>query len=231
MAETIRLDPQQSRGSLAPLAQCYLDALLAADRGAARRLIFDAVDDGESLQSIYLDVFQPALYEVGRRWEINEITVADEHFCTAATQLIMSELYPRIFEQPRCGRSLIAASVSGELHEIGIRMVCDLFEMNGWDAYYVGANTPADAVVSTAASRGMDVLGVSATMQQHVDRVAQLIEAVNRNPELSDLRIMVGGQPFNESPELWRQIGAHGCADRADHAVELAESWTSPPAA
>ena len=43
---------------------------------------------------------------------------------------------------------MVATCIGGELHEIGIRMVADFFEMEGWDTYYLGANTPADAVVA-----------------------------------------------------------------------------------
>jgi hypothetical protein len=36
----------------------------------------------------------------------------------------------------------VAACVSGELHEIGVRMLCDLLEMEGWNTIYLGANVP-----------------------------------------------------------------------------------------
>jgi len=58
---------------------------------------------------------------------MNEVSVAQEHYCTAATQLIMSQLYPHIFAGEKTERTLIATCVAGDLHEIGIRMVSDLF--------------------------------------------------------------------------------------------------------
>ena len=70
---------------------------------------------------------------------MNLLSVAQEHYCTAATQLVMSQLYPRIFSTERRGRTLVAARVADDLHEIGLRMVADFFEMEGWDTFYVGA--------------------------------------------------------------------------------------------
>lgn len=34
-------------------------------------------------------------------------------------------------------------------HEIGMRMVADFFEMEGWDTYYLGANTPTRSILQT----------------------------------------------------------------------------------
>ena len=49
-----------------------------------------------SIRDVYLLVFQPCQREVGRLWEAGRITVAQEHYCTAATQVIMSQLAPRL---------------------------------------------------------------------------------------------------------------------------------------
>jgi MerR family transcriptional regulator, light-induced transcriptional regulator len=130
-------------GPLSGLARDYLGALLRGDRREAGRLVLDAVESGTSVKDIYLHVFQECQREVGRLWQMNRLSVAEEHYCTAATQLVMSQLYPRVFAGERNGRTLVATCVAGDLHEIGVRMVSDFFEMEGWDAYYVGANAPA----------------------------------------------------------------------------------------
>ena len=82
---------------LTPLAHQYLAALRRGERHVASRLVLDAVAAGTSIPEIYLHVFEPAQHEIGRLWQINQMSVAEEHYCTAATQLIMSQLYPQIF--------------------------------------------------------------------------------------------------------------------------------------
>jgi methanogenic corrinoid protein MtbC1 len=172
-----------------------------------------------------MHVFQPTQREVGRLWQINRVSVAQEHYCTAATQLIMSQLYPHIFGAPRIDRRLVATCVGGELHEIGIRMVADFFEMEGWDTYYLGANTPLEGVVETVVERQADTLGISATMTFHVREVIALIEGVRACEMGGRTKILVGGYPFNLSRDLWRQVGADGCALNAQEAVDVAASW------
>jgi methanogenic corrinoid protein MtbC1 len=209
---------------LSSLARAYLDALLAGDRRAASRLILDAVQEGTEVQEVYLHVFQPVQREVGRMWQMNRLSIAQEHYVTAATQLVMSQLYPRIFGTTRVGRCLVATCVGGELHEIGVRMVADLFEMAGWDSYYLGANTPVQGVLQALEERRADVLAISATLTVHVGQVRTLIERIRATDENQGINrsILVGGYPFLLSSELWRRVGADGFARDAREAVRVA---------
>ncbi len=206
---------------LTDLAAQYLSLLLQGQRHAAVQLILDAVRQGASVSDIYLDVFQQTQKEIGRLWQTNEISVAQEHYCTAVTQFTMSQLYPYIFTAVRKDRRMVATSVGGELHEIGIRMVADFFELNGWDTYYLGANTPTESVVQAVAENGADLVAISATLTPHVQKVANLVEAIRtmKRPP----RVMVGGYPFNISKNLWRIVGADGTAGDARQAVQTGE--------
>jgi len=204
------------------LARQYLRLLLGGERHAAGRLILDAADSGVPVKELYLHVFHASQREIGRLWQTNQLSVAQEHYCTAATQLIMAQLYPRIFRTEKNGRRLVATSIAGELHEIGGRFVADFFEMEGWDTYYLGANSPTPAVVQALAERKAHVLAVSATMTFHVRAVEELVAAVRASEGLRAVKVMVGGYPFNVEPELWRRVGADAYAADASEAVAAA---------
>lgn len=204
------------------LAQRYLDLLLAARRGEATRLILGAIEAGDlTIRELYLDVFQPVLHEVGRRWQANQLSVAHEHFVSAATQMLMSQLYPRLLATPRRGRALVAACAGDELHEIGLRMVADLFELDGWDSYYLGARVPIDATLIAIRERRADVLALSATLPDHRHHLRATIEAIRGTPELAATRVLVGGAAFQTS-DAWHETGADGFAADAASAVALA---------
>jgi methanogenic corrinoid protein MtbC1 len=209
-------------GLFAELARLYLDTLLAGDRHAASRLIMDAVSSGVGVKQIYLHVFQRSQYEIGRLWQMNRLTVAQEHYCTAATQLIMSQLYPRIFSTYKNGRTLVATCVGGDLHEIGVRMVSDFFELEGWDTYYLGANTPAEAVVRAVADRRADVLAVSVTITSRASAAAEMIAAIRASDPAGRVKVLAGGYPFNLAPDLWKQVGADAWAADAEQAIAVA---------
>jgi methanogenic corrinoid protein MtbC1 len=212
----------EGAGSHTPLATGFFKLLLNGERHVASRLILDAVDSGVPVKDIYLHVFQPSQRELGRLWQLNQISVAQEHYCTAATQLIMAQLYPRIFRTEKNGRKIVATSIGGELHEIGIRIIADFFEMEGWDTYYLGANSPTAAIVQAVADRRADLLAVSATMTFHIRAVESLITAVRASVSSNGVKVLVGGYPFNLEPELWKRVGADAYAADASEAVAVA---------
>lgn len=205
------------------LAKRYLDFLLRGERQAALALVQDAIRSGTGIGELWLRVFQDSQYEVGRLWQANQISVAQEHYCTAATQLIMSRLYSHVLSGPRSGRVLVTACAPEEIHELGMRMVADFFEMEGWDTYHLGANLPTAALVGYVAQRQPELLGLSATMTFHLEGVAGMVRALRASPETRGVRIMVGGYAFNREPDLWRDIGADGHARDAEGALIAAE--------
>ena len=207
---------------LADLAGAYLDALLRGERPRAFQLILDAMQAGVALRALYLHVFQRTQHELGRLWQLNRISVAHEHYGTAATQLIMAQLYPAILATAKTGRRFIGACVTGELHELGARMVADFLELEGWETYYLGANTPAESVVRMAVEHQAHVLGISATMPFHVHAVAALVAAVRSAEACKAVKVLVGGYPFMRAPDLWQRVGADGYARDAQEAVAVA---------
>lgn len=204
------------------LARQFLDRLLEGDRRGAVGLIDRAIKDGVSMKALYLDVFQCSQRELGRLWQLNQITVAQEHFCTAATLSIMNQFYRAILETPRNGRRLVCCCAAGDLHEMGLRIVADLFELEGWDTDYIGANTPGQDFLNTVERAPPDLIAISATMTYHVDAVRELVRGVRERPALSGIPVLVGGRPFLVSEGLWQQVGADGWAADALQALQKA---------
>ena len=209
--------------ALSGLARQYLETLLGAERQEGTRLVLGAVRAGVAVADLYLQVFQRRQREVGRLWQLRQITVAQEHYCTAATQLALSQLYPYLFALPKKGRKLVASSVGGELHEVGLRIVTDLFEADGWDTLYLGADLPAGGVVEAVERHRPDLLVISVTMAFHLPGVERLVAQVRSSAACRGVKVMVGGYPFNVDPGLWRRVV------RTATPVMRARRWTWPP--
>ncbi|MCX6270311.1 MAG: cobalamin-dependent protein [Bacteroidetes bacterium] len=206
-----------------PVARDYLESLLSGDRLKAQLLVNREYEKGVSVKDIYLNIFQPVQYEIGRLWQTNRINVAQEHYCSAATQVIMSQLHPYIFKGKRKKRKMVATCIQGELHEIGARMVTDFFEMDGWDTHYLGANTPTDAIIYYLNYEKPDLLAISATMTFHIGAVEELVRKIKLSPEVpQNMKIIVGGYPFKIAGDLWKKIGADGYAINASEALKIA---------
>lgn len=207
----------------ARIAREYLALLLVGDRRKASELILGLVSSGLSIREVYLHIFGPVQQELGRLWQTGQLTVAQEHFCTAATQSIMSQLYPQMLSIKGTKGKIVALSVSGELHEIGIRMVTDLLEMDGWTTYYLGANTPSATICEVVLDQDADLLAISATMTYHLHSVREAIDIIRGDSRCADLPILVGGYPFNVDTNLWKKLGADGYSSDVNDIGNLAD--------
>ncbi|MGZ5244168.1 MAG: cobalamin-dependent protein [Bacteroidia bacterium] len=209
------------------LSREYLQYLLNGKRQKASQLIMKSVENGIPVKDIYENVFEKSQYEIGRLWQLNKINVGQEHYCTAATELIMSQLYNYIISDKQKNHSIVSACVEGDYHEIGIRMVSDFFEMEGWDTFHLGANTPTPSLLKILEEQQPDIVLLSATMTYHVQILSDVIKKIRANDQLQSTKIMVGGYPFKLAPKLWQKVGADGFAKSASQALEKAEELIS----
>ncbi len=200
----------------------YVQFLLHSQKNDAQKLIMDLVNQGVKIEDIYLYIFQEAMRDVGELWHNGDIQVGREHYCTAVTQYLMSTLYSYIFQPKRSNKKILASAVGSELHEIGIRMVADFFELHGWDTNYLGPNLPQSELIRFAKEFKPNVIALSITMPYHISILKDTIAEIRTDQELKDIKIIVGGIPFLDNEDLYKYVGADGVAMNAKQGIELA---------
>lgn len=214
--------PTAQSQKLAKEKEAYLNALLNSDRNGAKQIIDDLLERGVGIEDIYLNVFTDTMRRVGELWHDGIISVGVEHYCTAVTQYLMSTMYEQIFNSERKNKKMIACAVGSELHEMGIRMVTDIFELNGWDTYYLGANLPIAEIIDFAKINKPDVIALSITMPYHLGLMKETITQIKNEYELQHLKILVGGLPLINNEELVSSLGADGFAVDATEGLRVA---------
>ncbi|MDT8323142.1 MAG: cobalamin-dependent protein [Bacteroidota bacterium] len=180
----------------ARLREQYLRSLLLGDKRDCAAIVQRLLDDGMPVRTLYVDLFQDALYSVGALWERNQISVATEHLATSVTLSLFQLVYPRVFSIPRIGRTALVACATDEHHHIGARMVSDVCELHGWDCHFTGSNTPVDDLCRMVVEKRPEFLGISLTLFANVGNLLQLIRSVRH--EMPSLPIVVGGQAFRD---------------------------------
>ena len=199
----------------------YLEQVLRGERQAAQETIRDAMARGIQPKDIYINVIQRAQYEVGRRWQLGQISVAQEHYATELAHQILSQVNISMTRHTCRKGNLVVTCVGNEMHGLGPRMVADFLEMDGWDVSYLGANTPHADIISMLKERNAKALLVSATMGYNVKRVRVLIRHIRADPRLEKLKVMVGGYAFNSVEGLWSVVGADGFARDAEETIRV----------
>ena len=173
----------------------FLQCLLAGDRGRCRAVFESWLAANDLvLRALYQDRLQPALYRVGELWEQGRVSVATEHLATAIVEGLLAMVYPRLFERPGSGRSAVIACAPHEFHRIGGKMVADLFELNGWRGWFLGAKTREGELLELIQQKSPDALVLSLTVHFNLDALLRTAAAVRS--DCPDLPILVGGQGF-----------------------------------
>ncbi len=176
------------------LYEAYLATLLDGDRSKCHDIVQKLLGEKIDLKKLYTDLFQRSMYRVGELWENNRITVATEHLSTSITESLLNLAYPSVFASERIGRKVVISCAANEFHQIGGKMVADIFELNGWDGYFLGANSPIEETVRFIHETRPDVVGFSLSILSNLDNLKRGIEVFRS--DFPNLDLLIGGQAF-----------------------------------
>lgn len=183
-----------------------LAKLIDANHGSdAVKVAIEAVADNTvSIQSLYLDILSPLLIETGASWQEGKTKVWQEHLRSALIRGIIESLALEVASRapaPGASHIVVLACPPEEQHDIGLRMLSDLFRLDGWDAFFLGADTPIEEMVDAVVSLKAKALVVSAATHFNRLQLKSMIETIKRS--LPEVTLWVTGSAFRFEQEGW----------------------------
>lgn len=172
----------------------YLSALLAGNRKVCIGIVETLIENKVNIKTIYEDLFQKSMYQVGELWETNKISVSVEHLATAITESLLNIVYPYMFSEEKNKKKAVVTCTPGEFHQIGARMVADYFELNSWNSYFLGANTPTKELIRYINETKPDIIVISISIAFSIHTLFDLVGELTDN--FSNTKIILGGQAF-----------------------------------
>ncbi len=209
----------------------FLAALLAGDHTKCLYIARESASASEEIEPFYLHVIQPVMYEIGMLWERGAISVAQEHLASAIVVRVMAATGMLVNTPEKIKARAVVAAAPNEFHEIGAWMISDILEHEGWEVRYLGANTPAGDLFDLLRSFHPKLLLLSVTMPFNILKAKEIVDTLKKDEELNEISVIVGGRSFNDTPDLWRSIGADCFAANALELKALLRSmekqWTN----
>ena len=202
-----------------PECSAFEQALLAGDRREAIAIVERCLVDGRDLIAAELHIIQPALYRIGRKWQNNEVSVAQEHLATAIAQSVMSLGLMKTEPASPIGKRVLLACVEGNRHAVGLQMVADAYQLSGWDVQFLGADVPTAALVGQVLEWKPHLVGLSISFAHQLPVVRKVM--VRLQEALGNARppVIIGGLAINHFDALAGQVGAEGWGPDAAAAV------------
>lgn len=166
--------------------------------------------------TLYEQILAPSLRERFCHDKQEEICVWEEHVRTSTVRTIIECCFPYVVEERSkkyksgaAGKAIILCP-SEEYHEIGARMVADFFTLCGYDAVFVGANTPITDILGAIGCIKPEFMGISVSNSYNILTAQRLIKNILEIKAHANtkFKIVVGGCAFRQQPEIYLQIGA-----------------------
>lgn len=174
----------------------FLQNLLKGNRANCSALAHGYLQSNSSIMDLYEKVLKTALYRVGLLWEQNKITVATEHMATAITEGILNELFEQIISGKKFNKKVVVACVENEQHQVGIKMVADIFELKGWESFFLGTGIPTSELIKFLRETKPDLLAISLSVYFNFTNLLKMLETIKN--EFPNLLIMIGGQAIGQ---------------------------------
>lgn len=118
----------------------------------------------------------PLMKEVGDRWALKILGVANEHLATALLRNLLGTLL-RTTPTTRSAR-LLLTTPPGELHEMGLLSVALLAAAHGYSVCYLGTSLPVHEIAYAAVKSRADVVGLSLVYSEAPAELASEVFAV-----------------------------------------------------
>jgi methanogenic corrinoid protein MtbC1 len=214
---------QQPRITAADVER-FVHALAGRDRKAATRLALGLLEAGATVQELVQGLLGPAQVEVGRRWEANQSSVADEHAATAITDAVLGALAWRIEAAEDQGHVVVTCA-EGEWHSLPARMAAEVLRLHGWQVTFLGASTPADHLRRFVAEVGAVGVVISCSVPIFLGGAQRSVQAA----QSAGVPVLVGGRGLGPDGLRARRLGADGWAPDPVAAADLLGNWRQQP--
>jgi MerR family transcriptional regulator, light-induced transcriptional regulator len=199
--------PTSNAIGLRAMEEHLLDAFHSFDARRANQILEEALTIYD-VETVSLEVMQPALIRLGLMWEQGVTCMAVEHFATSFCMRKLSGLFNA--SQPEVGsHTIVMSGVAGEMHELGLLISAVIFSRSGYRVIYLGPNLPAEELVAVIHSIRADAVVFSAPTDTSTETLRATIARLRALEPADQLPLIgYGGAVFERRPELQDTVAA-----------------------
>jgi len=168
----------------------------------------------------------PGMSAVGIKFRDGDVFLP-ELLLSAKTMKTALEILLPILRQQGTGfiGRVIIGTVSGDLHDIGRKIVASMLQGNGFEVIDLGIDVDPEKFVEAVRDSDAQILGLSALLTSTMPMMEATIKALEKARLRQKVKVMVGGASVTQA--YADRIGADGYGADAVAAVEKARAFIS----
>jgi corrinoid protein of di/trimethylamine methyltransferase len=180
-----------------------------------------AIADGCNPLELMDQAFIPAINEVGELFGSGQMffpeLIGAAAAMKAASDIVNEVLASGDVSEQQEKKTVVIASVKGDVHDIGKCIVVSLMTANGFIVHDLGRDVSAEDIIEKAVGVNADVIGTSALLTTTMAEQKVLEEALKSEGLRDRFKTIVGGAPV--TPRWAKKIGADAYAENAQDGV------------
>lgn len=185
--------------------QSFMKYLKEEDKQQAVDFAYQLLKEQKvTIEDLYLKLLAPSLLEFACDSEDADVCIWKEHFRTSVIRTILELSYVFILERlkhvKRIPNKIVVLTPAFEYHEIGAIINTHFLLLEGFDASYIGANTPKAEIISAIRAYNPDYVALSVTNPYNLVITKQTTDEIKRF--FPEVKIILGGQAFNHQHAL-----------------------------
>jgi methylmalonyl-CoA mutase cobalamin-binding domain/chain len=168
----------------------------------------------EDVQTLILDM------AVGDKYEDGEFFLSELIMAGYLASEVANLLKPHLLKTQRAALgTIVMGTVKGDIHDIGKNIVIMMLDAAGFEVIDLGVDVPTERFVEAVQTMKPDVLGISALLTSTIDRVKEVVDALETNGLRDRVKVIAGGRPITRA--FIEEIGADGYAEDSVKAIRL----------
>ncbi|GAK55583.1 cobalamin B12-binding domain protein [Candidatus Vecturithrix granuli] len=204
---SILSEAEQRRGVPASVEITNLvNDLIVADRIGAQAQLASYVHSGVTPDELITQFLLPAMVEIGRRWENNEIQIFEEHLATETIIRLLSGLSGAFKPENMIDRTALVSCVPNDKHQLVPMALSTFLELKGWRVSSLGSSLPAEQIIVAAKRMQPDAIFLSLNMLSRLTEALELISMLHQR--IADCPIFIGGQGAQAGKSLLEEANA-----------------------
>lgn len=205
---------------MSALLEQIAESLIEGGSKKVREYVQQALDAGTPAKEILNNGLLAGMNEVGILFKDGELFVPEVLVAAKAMTAGMEVLAPFLKEGDVVKKGkMVCATVEGDLHDIGLKLVSMMMEGAGYEVINIGVDSSPAKIVEATREHKPDIVGMAAMLTTTMLAMKDTVEALKEADMYDKIKVMIGGSPVTD--RFAKEIGAHYAAD-ASSAVELA---------
>ena len=204
--------------------ELFTKFLLENEVEVCKAYVETLIEEGVSIEDIYLKLITPSARKIGYLWEED---IADFTVVTMAIWKIHQVLYQFSDkflcdeEELKNKNKILLIPAPGSQHTLGLFMLGEFFRKKGWYVHGEPSVSEKEAL-NLIKQNQFHIVGISIGADDLKENAKKLIKKIRKQAENKFLKIMVGGPATIDKPKFYRDVFADGQSSDASNAILVA---------